>query len=215
MSLYQAGEGVYEQFDKVLVIDEGREVFFGPRAEARQYFVSLGYADLPRQTTADYLTGCTDPNERKFQPGRDTSNVPSTSEDLEKAYKESKYYQRMLEEREAYRANFNADPSRREAFLQAFQDEKRKAVRKKSPYTVSFGTQVWECTKRNVILTWQDRLGLIVLFGTSIIISIIVGSCYFKLPQTAAGAFTRGGVLFLALLFPSFTAFSQLPTQMM
>lgn len=69
VSLYQAGEGVYEQFDKVLVIDSGREVFFGPRNEARQYFVDLGYADLPRQTTADYLTGCTDANERKFQVG--------------------------------------------------------------------------------------------------------------------------------------------------
>jgi ATP-binding cassette subfamily G (WHITE) protein 2 (SNQ2) len=63
VSLYQAGEGIYEQFDKVLVIDEGRQIFFGPVAEARQYFVSLGFRDLPRQTTADYLTGCTDPNE--------------------------------------------------------------------------------------------------------------------------------------------------------
>lgn len=63
VSLYQAGEGIYEQFDKVLVIDEGRQIFFGPVSEARQYFLSLGFRDLPRQTTADYLTGCTDPNE--------------------------------------------------------------------------------------------------------------------------------------------------------
>jgi ABC-type multidrug transport system ATPase subunit len=55
VSLYQAGEGIYEQFDKVLVINEGREVFFGPAKEARQYFIGLGYADMPRQTTADYL----------------------------------------------------------------------------------------------------------------------------------------------------------------
>jgi ATP-binding cassette subfamily G (WHITE) protein 2 (SNQ2) len=74
VSLYQAGEGIYEQcvsasdqfliladplnrFDKVLVIDEGRQIFFGPVAEARQYMLSLGFKDLPRQTTADYLTG--------------------------------------------------------------------------------------------------------------------------------------------------------------
>jgi ATP-binding cassette subfamily G (WHITE) protein 2 (SNQ2) len=63
VSLYQAGEGIYEQFDKVLVIDEGRQIFFGPVSEARRYFVSMGFRDLPRQTTADYLTGCTDPNE--------------------------------------------------------------------------------------------------------------------------------------------------------
>ena len=31
----QAGEGIYDQFDKVLVIDEGRQVYFGPAKEAR------------------------------------------------------------------------------------------------------------------------------------------------------------------------------------
>jgi ATP-binding cassette subfamily G (WHITE) protein 2 (SNQ2) len=65
VSLYQAGEGIYDQFDKVLVIDSGRMVFFGPSKAARQYFLDLGFRDLPRQTTADYLTGCTDPNERR------------------------------------------------------------------------------------------------------------------------------------------------------
>jgi len=215
VSLYQAGEGVYEQFDKVLVIDSGREVFFGPRTEARQYFISLGFADLPRQTTADYLTGCTDVNERKFQEGRDASNVPSTPEQLEKAFKESKYYQMMLDERAAYQKNMESDTARREAFLEAFKAEKRKAVKSKSQFTVSFPTQVMELTKRAIRLQWQDRLGLIVLYATSIIIAIFVGSCYLNLPQSAAGAFTRGGVLFLALLFPAFTAFSQLPTQMM
>lgn len=45
-------------FDKVLVIDQGRQVFFGPAKEAHQYFIDLGFQDFPRQTTADYLTGC-------------------------------------------------------------------------------------------------------------------------------------------------------------
>ena len=45
-------------FDKVLVIDQGRQVFFGPAKEAHQYFIDLGFQDSPRQTTADYLTGC-------------------------------------------------------------------------------------------------------------------------------------------------------------
>ena len=69
VSLYQAGEGIYDQFDKVLVIDEGRQIYFGPVKEARQYFISLGFKDLPRQTTADYLTGCTDPNEVRSRVG--------------------------------------------------------------------------------------------------------------------------------------------------
>lgn len=39
VSLYQAGEGIYEQFDKVLLIDEGRQIYFGPSKEARAYMV--------------------------------------------------------------------------------------------------------------------------------------------------------------------------------
>ena len=59
VSLYQASENIYSQFDKVMVIDQGRQVFLGPAREARQYFESLGFLPKPRQTTPDYLTGCT------------------------------------------------------------------------------------------------------------------------------------------------------------
>ena len=41
VSLYQAGEGIYDQFDKVLLIDEGRQVFFGPAKDARPYMLFL------------------------------------------------------------------------------------------------------------------------------------------------------------------------------
>ena len=58
VSLYQASENIYKQFDKVMVLDEGCQVFFGPAEEARAYFESLDFLEKPRQTTPDYLTGC-------------------------------------------------------------------------------------------------------------------------------------------------------------
>ena len=142
VTLYQAGEGIYEQFDKVLVIDEGREVYFGPTKEARSYMVSLGYADLPRQTSADFLSGITDPNERQYQEGRDASNVPSTPDALEAAFKKSEIHARMVAERDAFKAELATENSRRVDFEAAVQDDKHRAVGKKSPYTVSFLTQV-------------------------------------------------------------------------
>ncbi|KAJ8107892.1 hypothetical protein ONZ43_g6590 [Nemania bipapillata] len=56
VTLYQAGEGIYELMDKVLVIDEGREIYSGPAKEAKQYFIDLGFQCPERQTTADFLT---------------------------------------------------------------------------------------------------------------------------------------------------------------
>jgi ABC-type multidrug transport system ATPase subunit len=124
VSLYQAGEGIYEQFDKVIVLNEGHVVYFGPIDEARQYMVGLGYKDLPRQTSADYLSGCTDPNERQFADGKDADSVPSTPEAMEKAYKESEICQRMLAEKDEYKALMASDAKNREEFRQAVHDQK-------------------------------------------------------------------------------------------
>ena len=100
---YQAGEGIYELFDKVLVLDKGRQVYFGPPSEARAYFEGLGYASLPRQSTPDYLTGCTDPNERQFAPGRSEADVPCTPEALEKAFLDSRYASDMMNDLTKYK----------------------------------------------------------------------------------------------------------------
>lgn len=43
VTLYQAGESIYELMDKVLVIDAGRMLYLGPANEAKQYFVDLGF----------------------------------------------------------------------------------------------------------------------------------------------------------------------------
>jgi ATP-binding cassette subfamily G (WHITE) protein 2 (SNQ2) len=103
VSLYQASENIYSQFDKVLVIDEGRQVYFGPVKEARAYFEGLGFLEKPRQTTPDYLTGCTDRFEREYKEGRDPSNAPSTPDALAEAFNKSTYAAQLDAEMAQYR----------------------------------------------------------------------------------------------------------------
>ncbi|QRW00881.1 ABC-2 type transporter [Ceratobasidium sp. AG-Ba] len=219
VSLYQAGEGIYDQFDKVLLIDEGREVFFGPAKEARQYMLSLGFRDLPRQTTADYLTGCTDPNERQFADGHSESSVPSSPDALAEAFQQSPYWNNMLAEREAMQIEWQKeanDPNGAQAqFRQATQEEKRKHVSSKDPHVVSYFSMVKTLVWRQWLMQIQDTFTIFTSFATAIIIAIVSGSVYLNLPLTAAGAFTRGGVIFLALLFNALNAFSELPAMMM
>ena len=214
ISLYQAGEGIYEQFDKVLLIDEGRCVYFGPRDKARQYFLDLGFKDFPRQTTADYLSGCTDPNLDRFAEGRDASNVPSTPEQLEATYRHSSIYEDVLAEKAAYDAEIAADNRAAEEFRAAVREDKHRGVSKKSIYTVSLFRQVQALTIRQVQMILGNPFDIIVSFATSIIVAIIIGSTFLNLPETAAGAFTRGGVLFIGLLFNALIAFNELPVQM-
>ncbi|KAG5220333.1 pleiotropic drug resistance abc transporter [Salix suchowensis] len=132
VTLYQAGEGIYELFDKVLVLDEGRQVFYGP-AEARAYFENLGYKPLPRQSTADYLTGCTDRNERQFAPGRSANDVPSSPEALEHT---TCFEVRSGNEasREKYKVRWRPRSTTRKLSARPFSLTRRRRF-KKSPYT--------------------------------------------------------------------------------
>ena len=55
VSIYQAGEQLFNLFDKVCLIYEGKMAYFGPAKEAKQYFMEMGYEPQNRQTTPDFL----------------------------------------------------------------------------------------------------------------------------------------------------------------
>ncbi|KAJ7109815.1 ABC-2 type transporter-domain-containing protein [Mycena epipterygia] len=215
VTLYQAGEGIYELFDKVMVLSEGRQVFFGPPSEARGYFESLGYKALPRQSTADYLTGCTDPNERQFAPERSANNTPSTPEALESAFQSSRFCHDLDASREKYKVLMETEKADQEAFRAAVAADKKKGVSKKSPYTLGFTGQVRALTKRQFQMRMQDKFQLYTSFSLSTILGLVLGAAFFNLPLTSAGAFTRGGVIFTALLNTCLDAFGELPSQML
>lgn len=213
VSLYQASENIYKQFDKVMVIDEGRQVFFGPASEARSYFEGLGFKKKPRQTTPDYLTGCTDPFEREYED--DVAKGPATSDDLVKAFDESKYRKLLDDEMTAYRSQIREEKHVYEEFEIAHQQAKRKFTPKSSVYSIPFYLQIWALMQRQFLVKWQDKFALTVSWVTSIGTAIILGTVWYKLPTSSSGAFTRGGLLFISLLFNAFQAFAELGSTML
>ncbi|KAL5505028.1 SNQ2_6 [Sanghuangporus vaninii] len=88
VTLSQGGEALYQLFDKVCVICEGRMLYYGNADAARQYFIDLGYDPLPRQTTSDFLISVTDPLGRIQNPGRPFS-APRTAEEFARAFHRS------------------------------------------------------------------------------------------------------------------------------
>ncbi|KAF7303089.1 Pleiotropic drug resistance ABC transporter protein [Mycena kentingensis (nom. inval.)] len=215
VTLYQAGEGIYDLFDKVMVLSEGRQVFFGPPSEARAYFEQLGFRSLPRQSTADYLTGCTDPNERQFAPGRSAADTPSTPDALEAAFLSSRFKSEMDATREKVKAGMETDRADQEAFRAAVAADKKKGVSKKSPYTLGFTGQVMALTRRQFTMKLQDQFHLVTSFSLTLILGLVIGAAYINLPKSAAGAFTRGGLIFTAMLNIALDAFGEMPSQML
>ncbi|TBU62153.1 ABC-transporter [Dichomitus squalens] len=214
-TLYQAGEGIYELFDKVIVLNKGRQVYCGPSSQARAYFESLGFKSLPRQSTADYLTGCTDPNERQFAPGRSENDVPTTPEQMEEAFLRSRFAGDMLDDLQKYKLKMEHDKSDQEAFRTAVIADKKKGVSKKSPYTLGFTGQVRSLFIRQFRMRLQDRFQLITSFTLSWALALVIGAAYYNLQLTSQGAFTRGSVVFAGLLTCTLDTFGEMPVQML
>lgn len=210
VTLYQAGEGIYELMDKVMVIDAGRCIFSGPARDAKQYFIDLGYHCPDRQTTPDFLTALTDPVERHFQEGYEKS-APRGSVELEKAFKESEYHKRVLEDVADYtRSLDDSDWADTKEFAQSTQDQKSKTVMKKSSYTVSFVRQVYACVLRELWLIWGDKATLYTKFFIIIANALIVGSLFYGQSLDSSGAFSRGGSIFFGIIFLGWLQLSEL-----
>ena len=56
VALYQAGESLYNLFDKVVLIHEGKCLYYGKTTEAAAYFEGLGFTRPARWTTADFVS---------------------------------------------------------------------------------------------------------------------------------------------------------------
>ncbi|KAJ3456007.1 hypothetical protein MRS44_017489 [Fusarium solani] len=68
VTLYQASNSIYDLFDKVLVLNKEKEVYYGSRKEARPFIESIGFICQYGTNVADYLTGITVPSEQDVHP---------------------------------------------------------------------------------------------------------------------------------------------------
>ncbi|KAF9415247.1 hypothetical protein BGZ94_000147 [Podila epigama] len=212
VSIYQASENIYDLFDKVLLLYEGRCIYFGPANQARQFFIDMGFECPARQTTADFLTAVTDPNERKARAGFE-HRVPHTPKQFEDAYKASTLYTDIEHQRVEYQGSVSENNPATH-FKEATKQSKQHHVSVKNPYTISFIGQVKVLTVRQVQLTLGDITSLVSRYASNVIKAVIVGSVFLLLPTDASGTFTRGGVLFFALLFNALISQAELPVAM-
>ncbi|KAF5019292.1 hypothetical protein F66182_8710 [Fusarium sp. NRRL 66182] len=202
VSLYQAPQSAYDLFDRVTVIYEGRQIFFGKRSEAKSYFEELGFSCPDRQTVPDFLTSMTSPHERRVRPGFEHV-VPRTPDDFSQRWKTSKQRQELLAELAAYEQK-HPFGERLEAYQQSRHREQAKAQRTSSPYMISYPQQVsltfWRAWRR--LLADPDFTIASLLFN--LIMALILGSMFYNLKQDSSSFYYRGGIIFFSLMFNAF-----------
>ncbi|RMD44427.1 hypothetical protein DV735_g711, partial [Chaetothyriales sp. CBS 134920] len=217
VAIYQAPQAAYDLFDKVLVIYQGRQIFFGDCKHAKTYFLNMGFDCPERQTTADFLTSMTSVTERKVRPGFE-DKVPRTPDEFARRWKESPERAALLEAIDQYDKDHPIGGPDLERFQQSMNLQKSKRQRQKSPYTLDYGQQIRLCLWRGFRRLFADpSLTFTQLFG-NFIMSLIIGSVFYNLDNTTNSFFSRGALLFFAILMNAFgsaleilTLYSQRP----
>ncbi|KAI8334802.1 ABC-2 type transporter-domain-containing protein [Chlamydoabsidia padenii] len=212
-TLYQASNAIFNTFDKVLLLDEGRCIYFGPVGQARQYFEDLGFYCPPRKSTPDFLTGLCNPLEREIKPGFE-SNVPLNAQAFEQAFLSSKLNIDMIHSLDTIEQQL-ASEQHADQFRQAVDQEHQKRASRRAPYTASFYQQVKALTIRQYHLLITDKEALISRYGTILIQGLITASCFYMNPLDGTGAFSRAGAIFFSVIFNSFVSQSELVRFMM
>lgn len=189
---------LYENFDKVLVLDSrGREIFFGKTGEVQTYFEKLGLGFNRRvdlgEGVVEFVVGC---NEGR---GNDS--------ELEKAWQRSEELKLLQNDINSYPSRYPYDDCAA-PLIHALKQEKSRTTT--AHYTVSFLYQVAVLTRRQYALIASELPSYVTKTIVNLLLSVTVGSLFFRLPPSSSGAFTRGSLLLLAIMFNAYLSLAEL-----
>jgi ATP-binding cassette subfamily G (WHITE) protein 2 (SNQ2) len=209
VAIYQAGENIYQLYDKVMILYSGRQVFFGPTDQAKQYFIDMGWECPPRQTTPEFLTAVTDPNGRTPRAGFE-DKVPKTAAEFEAYWKNSPQHTKLMQQIADYKAGTDSGKTiGRFKEIQVHQ-KKQPRQRKSSKYLLRYHNQLALTAKRGFQRVAGDKAYTITHVVGAVIQSLIMGSLFYNIPATTTGAFSRGGVIFFALLYNALASLAEI-----
>src|SRR5690242_4603829 len=177
----------------------GRQIYFGPARNAREYFQRLGFECPDSQTTPDFLTSMTSPSERRTRPGYETS-TPRTSDDFARCWKESTERQELLRNIEEYKQNHPLKGPGHEQFSTSRNLEKSRTQRTRSPFTLSYWSQIRLCMWRELQRLKGDPSVPITMLVVNFSEALIIASIFYNLPGNTSSFFMRGAVLFMMVL---------------
>ncbi|KAJ6440945.1 ABC transporter CDR4 [Purpureocillium lavendulum] len=220
VAIYQAPQAAYDKtantacaqlFDKVMVLYEGRQIFFGKSTEARAYFEDLGFECPEQQTTADFLTSMTSASERVIRPGWE-GRTPRSPDEFAAAWKESKARGRLLSEIDDYTAAHPFNGEDLEEFSATRAMVKSPSQRLKSPYTLSYINQLRINMWRAFVMLKTDPSMTITMLVTNTFEALIISSIFYNLPATTSSFDKRGLLIFFIILMNAFSSILEILT---
>ncbi|KAJ7512027.1 ABC-2 type transporter-domain-containing protein [Mycena galericulata] len=205
VAIYQASQNAYDLFDKAIVLYEGRQIYFGPTDQAKEFWTTRGFVCPPRQTTGDFLTSLTNPAERIIAEGFE-HRVPRTPDEFARVWRESAEYKMLLRDIEAYNAEYPLGGEALAKFRTSRQLQQSKSMSPKSPYTISIRRQIALCMERGFQRLSGDLTNFYVTVFGNFGMTLLISSVFYNLKDDTASFYSRGALLFYAVLINAFAS---------
>ncbi|KAF4463341.1 ATPase [Fusarium albosuccineum] len=203
VAIYQASQDAYDVFDKVLVLYQGHQIFFGKTGEAKAYFEGLGFICPEQQTTADFLTSMTSHQERIIRPGWE-GKAPRSPEEFAQAWRNSSHRQRLLAEVDGYLERYPFGGEHYKKFVESRKMDQSKAQRIKSPFTLSYMEQMRLTLGRSWVMLKADPSVTLTLLCCNFTESIVISSIFYNLPEDSGAFYKRSLLIFFILLMNAY-----------
>lgn len=127
VAIYQAPQSAYDLFNKVCVLYEGEQIFFGKIHDAQPYFERMGFECPDQQTTPDFLTSLTSPSERKAKKGCE-HQVPNTPAEFAQRWKQSDEYKALRDEITAFNGRHPVGAESYDEFMESRRAQQAKGT---------------------------------------------------------------------------------------
>ncbi|KAH7180121.1 putative ABC multidrug transporter [Fusarium oxysporum] len=175
VAAYQSSQSMYDLFDKVVIL------------RAVEYFQDMGWHRDPRQVSSDFLTAITNP-------------VPRTAAEFAEYWRRSQDYERLKADISAYEREHPLDKDTGKQFHESHKKQQARHTRPTSPYLLSIPMQIRVCLRRAFQRMRNDIPTTMSTVIAQLVLSFIIGSMFYKSPNTSNAFFQKGAVIFFAVL---------------
>ncbi|KAJ1944949.1 hypothetical protein FBU59_002455 [Linderina macrospora] len=184
VTIHQPSARIFNLFDKVILLSQGRVVYFGPVSESIQYFAKIGHQCPVHENPADYFV-----------------NIMTLDYRSDATLAESKKQIAALADTFArHVAEPNASLAEKQSLVRSYGEQDTSQVVVKNGWLYEYATLAnrdWTNTLRNIPFI----IGQIV---QAIFMGVLIGFMYFYLKDDSLSVMNRMGVLFIITVMTTF-----------
>jgi len=203
VSLQQPSDEMFSLFDRVLVLDQGKCIYFGKPSDAQPYFESLGFKKPLFRSVPDFCSTVSYP--KAFDALVDPAHIdtaPRTVDDFRQRYEASEHYKACVQEIKGGVVGSSTRITNK--MNEKIPDDVYTWLERDCLNPAPKQAQL--LFRRAVKLELTDTQTLISGLVANVAIGLILGTLFLNLPLTYGGAYSRGGLIFLCLIFTSLSS---------